>query len=116
MFTGCNREVQKRARSAETGVLMGTWAAGRGIGSIVSGPVSEKLLELGLWKGGSKFAYGTEYGVLIVFIGTTAILGGLGVTIRLGKQPSTHQDDDTMTKIKIRKRLPLTREAAVTLE
>lgn len=99
MFTGCNREVQKRARLAETGLLMGTWAGGRGIGSIVSGPVSEKLLELEFWKGTSRFVYGTEYGILIVFIGCTALFGGLGVIIRLGKQPPSHDDGDTMTEV-----------------
>ena len=77
--------MQKRAGRAETGLLMGTWAAGRGIGSVVSGPLSGKLLELGLWKGASKYAYGTEYGILIVFIGFTAIFGGLGVIVRFGK-------------------------------
>lgn len=48
MFTGCNREVQKRAPHAKTGLLMGTWAGGRGIGAIASGPISERLLELKL--------------------------------------------------------------------
>ncbi|KAK0510898.1 hypothetical protein JMJ35_006450 [Cladonia borealis] len=98
MFTGCNREVQKRAYHAETGLLMGTWAAGRGIGSIVSGPVSERLLELKLWEGSSRFVYGTEYGILIVFIGITAIVGGLGVFVRFLRSPSSPPSEVTMIR------------------
>lgn len=91
IFTGCNREVQKRAPHAETGLLMGTWAAGRGIGAIVSGPLSDRLLKLKLGEGTSRFAYGTKFGILIVFIGITAIVGGLGGFIARGRQPASHQ-------------------------
>lgn len=91
IFTGCNREVQRRAPHAETSLLMGTWAAGRGIGAIVSGPLSNKLLELKLGEGTLRFAYGTKFGILIVFIGVTAVVGGLGGFIARGRQPATHE-------------------------
>ena len=84
IYTSFNREVKKHACLAEHSVLMGSWAAGRGIGAVVSGPVSEKLLHLRLWKGDTEhaFAYGTEYGVLIIFVEITAILSSVSVILK----------------------------------
>lgn len=49
--------------------------AGRGVGNVVSGPLSEVLLSSGSgWKAGG--AYGSGYGGLIVFTGVTALVGG----------------------------------------
>lgn len=52
-------------------------AAGRGIGAVCSGPLSEALLRDGPWKGEGALGYGTGYGGLIVFTGITALCGGL---------------------------------------
>lgn len=50
--------------------------AGRGVGNLVSGPVSEALI-LGLpWKGTAIGAWGSGYGTLVLFTGTTAVAGG----------------------------------------
>ncbi|KAI1844810.1 hypothetical protein JX266_009038 [Neoarthrinium moseri] len=50
-------------------------AAGRGIGNVVSGPLSESLLgSAAAWKAGA--GYGSGYGGLIVFTGVTALFGG----------------------------------------
>lgn len=48
-------------------------AATRGIGVIVSGSLSEELLKIRPGKGWLSCAYGSEYGVLILFTGITAI-------------------------------------------
>ena len=40
--------------------MLGMMAAGRGLGAVMSGPVSETLLGYGYWN--HKGAYGTEYG------------------------------------------------------
>ena len=56
-------------------------AAGRGLGAVTSGPVSESLLGYRLQDMAG--AYNTEYGVLIIFTGITAVLGGLGSLARL---------------------------------
>lgn len=69
-------EVQRDAIEAEAGVMIGMMAAGRGVGAVRSGPVSESLLGYGSWN--LRGAYGTEYGILIVFTGITALLGGFG--------------------------------------
>ncbi len=59
----------------EAGLLLSLMAAGRGVGAVITGPLSEKLLDVG-WNSHAKFAYGTDYGVLIIFSGIFATLGG----------------------------------------
>ena len=68
-YTGVIREVQKQARGAEAGMLFGFLSAGRGIGSVLSGPLSEALLNGKPWAGEAALGYGTGYGGLIVFTG-----------------------------------------------
>ena len=76
-WTGIIREVQKRDRGAEAGLVFGLLAAGRGIGSVLSGPLSEALLKHKPWIGEGQLGYGTGYGGLIVFTGVSATLGGV---------------------------------------
>lgn len=58
-----------------TGLVVSLMAAGRGIGAVISGPLSESLLQSG-WKPDAEFAYGTAYGLIIIFSGVTATFGG----------------------------------------
>jgi hypothetical protein len=72
-------------------MLIGLLSAGRGIGAVVSGPLSEALLTLKPWQGDVGLGYGTGYGGLIVFTGITAALGGasfLGRSLGWMKQSS----------------------------
>lgn len=78
-WPGIMREVQKKKNSAEPGMVFACLAAGRGIGNVVSGPLSEALVRGMPWKDHAGFAYGTGYGPLIVFTGITAFLGGASV-------------------------------------
>ena len=82
-WTGCLAEVQRDSRDAEAGVFLGMMAATRGIGAIVSGPMSEELLKFRL--GGKSLigAYGSKYGVVVLFTGITAVMGGFGVIERV---------------------------------
>ena len=57
---------------------MAFFAAGKGIGAVVSGPLSEKLLEIDDWKGHLGGAFGTGYGGLVVWSGIALFLGGTG--------------------------------------
>lgn len=82
-WTGCLAEVQRDSRDAEAGVFLGNMAASRGIGAIVSGPISEELLKLGLGEKALAGAYGSKYGVVILFTGVTAVLGGFGIIERI---------------------------------
>lgn len=81
-WPGVIRETQKQKRSADLGMVFGFLAAGRGIGNVVSGPLSEVLLKGSPWRGSLDFAYGSGYGPLIVFTGITALLGGFSIIAR----------------------------------
>ena len=76
-WTGMVKELKKDHDAANTGMIFSFLAAGRGIGSIVCGPLSEALLKDHAWKGEAALGYGTGYGGLIVYTGVTALLGGL---------------------------------------
>lgn len=57
-------------------MVFGMLAAGRGVGNVVSGPLSEALIKGLPWQGGAAGGYGSGYGTLIAFTGTTAAMGG----------------------------------------
>ncbi len=99
-WTGCVVEVQRTSRDAETGVVIGMMAATRGVGAVASGPLSEKLLRLRPWKGQMPGAYGTKYGILFLFTGSTALLGGLGVLQRIRLWEMGDKDVESITEIR----------------
>lgn len=72
-------EVKKRNHFADTGIVIGFLSSGRGIGNVISGPLSEALIKGFPWKDAAGGGYGSGYGTLIVFTGVTALLGGLSV-------------------------------------
>lgn len=57
-------------------MVLGVLSTGRGIGNIVSGPLSQALIKGMPWQGRAVGGYGTGYGPLIAFTGTTAVLSG----------------------------------------
>ncbi|KAL9488282.1 hypothetical protein ACSS6W_000559 [Trichoderma asperelloides] len=57
-------------------MIFGYLAAGRGIGNVVSGPLSEILVKGAPWQGQAFGGYGSGYGPVIAFTGVTAIAGG----------------------------------------
>ncbi|KAJ5780316.1 Major facilitator superfamily domain general substrate transporter [Penicillium paradoxum] len=65
--------------SLDTGLVFGLLAGGRGIGNVISGPLSTVLLHSGSLGDSSgpngSTGYGTKYGTLIVFTGITAFFG-----------------------------------------
>ncbi|KAF2714195.1 MFS general substrate transporter [Pleomassaria siparia CBS 279.74] len=87
-FAGCNsstwsaiiRDTKEKKRGADSGMAFAFLSAGKGVGSIAAGPLSEMLLNVGTWKAG--MAYGGDYGAVIVFTGITALLGGWGIGAR----------------------------------
>ena len=81
-YTGSIQEVKRADNRAEAGLVFGLLAAGRGIGSVASGPLSEALLSEQPWVGDAIFGYGTGYGGLIVFTGISAMLGGMSWVCR----------------------------------
>ncbi|KAG5929160.1 hypothetical protein E4U60_007502, partial [Claviceps pazoutovae] len=63
--------------AVDPAMVLSVMATGRGIGSVLSGPLSEALIRGMPWKGEALAAYGSGYGPLIVFTGVTAALSGL---------------------------------------
>ncbi|KAL7916267.1 major facilitator superfamily domain-containing protein [Trichoderma velutinum] len=57
-------------------MIFGYLAAGRGIGNVVSGPLSEALVKSMAWQGQAAGGYGSGYGPVIAFTGITAMIGG----------------------------------------
>lgn len=94
-WTGCGKEIRKSAPGAEMAIVISFMAAGRGLGAMISGPISEQLLELELWTGKFDNAYGTKYGILIVFTGLTSIAGSFGFFGRFGKWGKSRTQMDT---------------------
>ncbi|PGG99221.1 hypothetical protein AJ79_08651 [Helicocarpus griseus UAMH5409] len=81
-YAGIVKEMRKVNPGVDSGMVFGMVAAGRGIGSIICGPLSETLMRKHFWVGQAAMGYGTAYGPLIVFTGITAVLGGLGFGAR----------------------------------
>jgi predicted MFS family arabinose efflux permease len=86
-WTGVIRDVQIRSGGkADAGLVFAFLAFGRGVGNIVSGPLSVILIggssDGTVWKGHAKGGYGSGYGPLIAFTGVSALLGGLSFVIK----------------------------------
>ena len=67
---------KKKYGPVDSGMVYAWLAAGRGIGNVISGPLSEGLLDGLPWLGQAAGGYGSGYGALIVFTGVTACFGG----------------------------------------
>jgi MFS family permease len=61
---------------AETGMIISLFSCGKGIGAVVSGPMSEALVEADHWRSNAPYAFGSGYGSLLVMTGITAFVGG----------------------------------------
>lgn len=84
-WPGIVRTVSEKKSSADRGTILAWIATGRGIGNVVSGPLSEALVKGMPWMGMAGYGYGTGYGPIIVFTGITAFLsGGSFVARRVG--------------------------------
>ncbi|KAJ5779164.1 hypothetical protein N7457_006884 [Penicillium paradoxum] len=83
-WPGIARIVRSVDETAPVGLVLGILTAGRGVGSIVCGPISAALINANWpWTGHSGgLGYGTSFGGLIVFTGATASFGVLGFAAR----------------------------------
>lgn len=78
-------ELKDQSPAIDTGFIFGLLAGGRGIGNVISGPLSVAMLAKDGWIGGGKhWGYESEYGGIILFTGATAFLGGWGWLSRFG--------------------------------
>lgn len=81
-WPGIMRHILKRQESADPLMVFAMLAAGRGIGNVVSGPLSEALKGTSRPIEHSVSAYGSQYGLLIIFTGVTAFFGGMSILAR----------------------------------
>ena len=70
--------VQQKVRGTDAGLVLGFLSAGRGVGNVVSGPISGALLLGGAM---GRWGYSSEYGPLIVFTGVTVFCGGVSILV-----------------------------------
>ncbi|KAI1175751.1 major facilitator superfamily domain-containing protein [Nemania sp. FL0916] len=82
IWPGIMREVAGKAEAEGYGrtdpvMVQGHLCIGRGVGNIVSGPLSNALVGIRAWRGQARGGYGSGYGALIVFTGLTAFVSGL---------------------------------------
>ncbi|KAK3901666.1 monocarboxylate transporter 10 [Staphylotrichum tortipilum] len=63
-------------KAADPSMVFAFLAMGRGVGNVISGPLSEVLVGGMPWKGQAFGGYGSGYGGLIAFTGASALLGG----------------------------------------
>jgi MFS family permease len=82
-YTGVLKEIVRREESTDVGLLIGLLSAGRGIGAVLSGPLSEVLLKSRPWQSATSLGYGSAYEGLIVFTGVTAAAGGVSFLGRM---------------------------------
>ena len=82
-WPGVIKDVQKKSDTADAGLVFAFLAAGRGIGNVVSGPLSEALVKGRPWWGQAGMAYGSGFGALIAFTGASAACGGLSFVVRM---------------------------------
>ncbi|KAH6850033.1 major facilitator superfamily domain-containing protein [Chaetomium sp. MPI-CAGE-AT-0009] len=61
---------------ADPSMVFAFLAMGRGVGNVISGPLSEALVKGMPWQGQAFGGYGSGYGGLIVFTGASAFFGG----------------------------------------
>ncbi|KAJ4334943.1 hypothetical protein N0V95_009034 [Ascochyta clinopodiicola] len=74
-YPGVMKAVDKSHKGADSTMVFAVLAAGRGIGNVACGPLSEALIRAG--EVGSEGLYGSEYGPLVLFTGISAALGGV---------------------------------------
>ncbi|KAI1383877.1 MFS general substrate transporter [Hypoxylon trugodes] len=74
-WPGILREMKRRDRAVDTGLIFGMLLGGRGIGFVVSGPVGGALLQANRFKAEDFTGFATQYGPMIVYTGLTTTLG-----------------------------------------
>lgn len=73
------KEAAEKNEAINTGMLYGLMNGARGIGYVASGLVGVELLDAGAVQGSGRWAFGTEYGALILFTALSCVFGGWGV-------------------------------------
>lgn len=74
-YPGVMKAVSRSQQLPDSTMVFSVLVAGRGIGNVACGPVSEVLMRAGEVR--REGVYGSEYGPLVIFTGVSAALGGV---------------------------------------
>jgi MFS family permease len=74
-YSGVMKMLKNNDQGTDSMMVFAVLAAGRGIGNVACGPVSEALVRAG--RVGGSGLYASEYGPLVLFTGISAALGGV---------------------------------------
>jgi len=74
-YPGVMKALNRSQQTGDTTMVFAVLVAGRGIGNVACGPVSEALIRAG--EVGRAGVYGSQYGPLVMFTGVSAALGGV---------------------------------------
>ncbi|KAK8075108.1 hypothetical protein PG997_009771 [Apiospora hydei] len=85
-WSGILQEMKRQDTSLDTGLIFGMLMGGRGVGFVLSGPISGALLNTSRLSTASLSGYATRYGPMIVCTGLTATLGAWGSFWDFGKR------------------------------
>lgn len=75
-YSGVMKALSRSHEATDATLVFSVLVAGRGIGNVLSGPVSQALIGAG--QVGHVGVYASEYGPLVIFTGVSAVLGGFG--------------------------------------
>jgi MFS family permease len=78
------QEMKMADTKTDTSLVFGMLLGGRGLGFMLSGPVSGALVSIVKGIGENSFGYATEYGPMIVCTGITALFGAWSPIWRIG--------------------------------
>ena len=95
-WSGVLIQMKQEMPALETGLVFGLLAGGRGLGNVISGPLSTALIDADFIQASRSrpFGYETQYGWLIVFTGITALLGGWGWIWRMCQKLAQQKHDE----------------------
>ena len=77
-WSGIVDPIRRKYPATDAGMVVSCFAMGKDIASIVSGPFSGSLVQSDAWKNSGSYAFGSGYGVLMVFLGVTVGLSMIG--------------------------------------
>lgn len=75
-WAGYAFDLRSEGFDVDTTFIITLMVAAKGVASITSGPVSEGMYKMSL-SGDAGFTYGGDYGVILVYTGVCALLGGI---------------------------------------
>ena len=84
-WAGYASTIKAHGIDVDTTFIISLMVTSKGVASIASGPLSERMFGLRLGST-TAFAYGSDYGAIIIFTGVCSALGGVACVGRFLRQ------------------------------